>query len=95
MKDAGDMFISFGTTKKVDLKTEKKFQKLLPVKIIDPEDEDDSDILVVTDVNTLIMYFEELNHEIKLDEINFLDKDNNKIIFKDGFMISNFFFSIE
>jgi hypothetical protein len=93
MKEAGNMFISFGTTKKVDLKTEKKFQKLLPVKIIDPED--GSDIVVVTDVNTLIMYFEELNNEIKLDEINFLDKDNNKIIFKDGFIVSNFCFSIK
>ncbi|CAB5500685.1 hypothetical protein THERMOT_1290 [Bathymodiolus thermophilus thioautotrophic gill symbiont] len=83
----------FLTTKKVDLKTEKKFQKLLPVKIIDPEDS--QDITLVKDINTLIMYFEELHNEIKLNEMNFFDKENNKIVFKDGFMINNFSFSVE
>ncbi|SMN14532.1 hypothetical protein CRYPD_1398 [uncultured Candidatus Thioglobus sp.] len=83
----------FQTTKKVDLKTEKKFQKLLPVKIIEPGN--NQDIILVKNINTLIMYFEELHNEINLNEINLFDKDNNRIIFKDGFMVSNFFFSIK
>ncbi len=92
MKGVGDMF-GFQTTKKVDLKTEKKFQKLLPVKII--ELGNNQDIILVKNINTLIMYFEELHNEINLNEINLFDKDNNRIIFKDGFMVSNFFFSIK